>query len=232
MKRKLVKGEFEMNEMEEKTSEIPEGWNYPGFDQKGKVICQICGKSYMILTPSHLNTHDNMNYAKYKNEFPDAPITNEEFKAISMYSQPSKYSEEDLKILGEETVIDEDAPVIDDDFELPQIKAAKQFSNPIDAKKHSILEVLLKYLPDVRMDYKIEIIDGSGMHVYSAISDYADPFLKVNVEFPKTFWHNRDAVFDDPNRNIKLEKYGWKVISIDSNSPSIEKIESILRQHM
>jgi len=30
---------------------------YPEFDDKGKVICQVCGKSYQVISPRHLNLH-------------------------------------------------------------------------------------------------------------------------------------------------------------------------------
>lgn len=217
--------------MNEQSREIPEGWNHQGFSQKGKVICQICGKDFMILTPSHLKTHDGMTYAKYKTKFPDAPITNEEFKAISKYSRPEKYSKEDLELLGEETIIEnDDIPVIDDDFEMPKITSLKKFDNPMDAKKNEILEFLIGFLPNVRMNHMIEVKDSQGNHIYSTISDFADPFLKVDVEFPKTFWHNRDAVFNDPLRNDKLENHGWKVVVVNSNSPSIEQIEKAIRK--
>lgn len=215
--------------MNDQASEIPKEWNHPGFNEKGKIICQVCGKTYMILTPSHLKTHD-MSYSQYKTKFPGAPLTNEEFKAMSMYSRPSKYSEEDLKILGEEQEIDEDIPVIDDEFELPKVESTKKFDNPMDAKKHEILDFLINYLPNVKMDHMIELKDLGGTHVYSTISDFSDPFLKINIEFPNTFWHNRDAVHNDPARDVKLKGFGWKVININSNSPKIEQIEKAIRK--
>lgn len=203
--------------------------NYPEFDEKGKVICQICGKAFMILTPSHLYTHDGIKYAEYNKMFPDAPITNEEFKALSKYSKPRKYTEEDIKILGTEKIIDEDIPEIDDEFELPKTQIEK-FSTPMEAKKNEIFRFLVDYFPNIKVDHKIEIFDMQGCLVFSTISDYADDFLKINVQFPDTFWHNMDAVGDDPNRKRKLESFGWKVIEVKSLSPTIKSIEKEIRK--
>jgi very-short-patch-repair endonuclease len=214
--------------MNDKSSEIPNGWNHPAFDQKGKVICQVCGKKFMILTPSHLKTH-NLKYGEYKTKFPDAPITNEEFKAMSKYSRPSKYSDEDIEILGTETVIDEDIPVIDDEFEMPKNQISKDFDTPMEAKKHEILSFLADYLPSVKMDYLIQEKNVQGTVLLSFISDFACPFTKINVEFPDTFWHNQDA-FVDPNRNQKLEEHGWKVIVIKSPAPKIKAVERAIRK--
>ncbi|MDX1702413.1 MAG: hypothetical protein R3250_17425 [Melioribacteraceae bacterium] len=216
--------------MQENSSEIPEGFNYPPFNEKGKVICQVCGKAFMILTPSHLKTH-NLKYSEYSQQFPDAPITNEEFKALSKYSKP-KYSEEDHKILGEETVIEDDIPVIDDEFEMPKNQLAKEFDNPMDAKKFEIFSFLADYLPNLKQDFLIEIFDIQQNLIFSTISDYSDPILKVNVEFPETFWHNRDAVYHDKNRRLKLEEHGWRVIELKGPAPPIKDIEKAIRKHL
>jgi len=218
--------------MNEKSSEIPKGFNHPKFNQKGKVICQVCGKDYMILTPSHLKTH-SLKYSEYSEKFPGAPITNEEFKALSKYSKkPSKYSKEDHEILGKETVIDEDIPVIDDEFEMPKAQVAKSFDNPMDAKKHEIFGFLSDYLPNLKMDYLIEIFDIQQVLIFSTISDFSDPLMKVNIEFPDTFWHNRDACYHDLNRKLKLEEQGWTVVSIKGPAPPIKDIEKAIRKNL
>jgi hypothetical protein len=185
----------------------------------------------MLLTPSHLKTH-GIRYGEYKNKYPGAPISTDEFKALSKYSKPNKYTEEDMKILGTEVVIDEDIPVIDDEFEMPKEKSAKNFDSPMDAKKYEILTFLLNFLKDAKMDYLIEIFDGGGGLIFSAISDFADPFKMINIQFPDTFWHNRDIVYEDPNRDRKLSDNGWKTITIKSKSPSINDIEKELRKYL
>jgi len=211
-------------------SEKNEALKYPEYDRKGRVHCQECGKPFMLLTPSHLKTHD-LRYGEYKDKYPGAPISTDEFRALSKYSKPNKYTEEDIKILGSEVIIDEDIPVIDDEFEIPKEQSAKHFANPMDAKKHEIFSFLNNYLPDLKMDYQIEIFDGQGTLIFSAISDYADPFMMINVQFPNTFWHNMDYS-EDPNRDRKLGDNGWKTININSNSPSIADIEKELRKYL
>jgi hypothetical protein len=212
-------------------SEKNEAWEYPEYDRKGRVYCQECGKTFMLLTPSHLKTH-GLRYAEYKDKYPGAPTSTEEFKALSKYSKPNKYTDEDYKILGTEVVIDEDIPVIDDEFEMPKAESAKHFDTPMEAKKYEILTFLLNFLKDVKMDYPIEIFDGQGVLLFSAISDYADPFQLINIQFPDTFWHNRDLDGENPNRDRKLQENGWKVINIKSNSPSINDIEKELRKYL
>lgn len=213
--------------MSEKLKEM----NFPTFNEKGKVLCQECGKPFMILTPSHLKTH-NLKYGEYKDKYPDAPITTEEFKALSKYSKPSKYTEEDFKILGKEVVIDEDIPVIDDEFEMPKNQVAESFDNPMDAKKYEIFNFMIDFLPDLKMDCQIEIFDIQQNLIFSTISDFSDSFLKVNVQFPDTFWHNMDALGSDLNREQKLSEYGWKTITIKSNFPSIKSIEKHIRKYL
>jgi hypothetical protein len=211
----------------ENMSENPKEWNYPGFSEKGKVICQVCGKAYMILTPSHLKTH-NLKYSEYKNKFPGAPITTEEFKAISKYSKPSKYTEEDHKLLGEERIID-DIPVIDDEFEMPKIETTKKFSNPIEAKKYGILTFLAEFLPSVKQDHMIVVTTVQNVAIFQTISDFADPVLKIDIEFPDTFWHNQDMISNDPSRNGKLIENGWRVVTVRGNAPTNKDIEKALR---
>ena len=209
-------------------SETPKEWNHPAFTEKGKVICQVCGKPYMILTPSHLKTHDGLTYSEYKNQFPGAPITTEEFKALSKYSTPSKYTDEDIEILGKETIID-DIPVIDDEFELPK-EITRKFDNPMEAKRFEILSFLRGFLPNVIQDHMITIGTIQGTIIYSTISDYADPVKQINIEFPDTFWHNSDLTTHNPNRTGHLEENGWKVVTVKGTNPKIKDIEKELRK--
>jgi very-short-patch-repair endonuclease len=74
----------------------------------------------------------------------------------------------------------------------------------------------------------IQVFSINGRLFFEFISDIADPVLKVNVEFPQAFWHNRGA-YEDPLRDIKLEEYGWKVIRINSKSPSLKDIEEAIK---
>jgi uncharacterized Zn finger protein (UPF0148 family) len=40
---------------------------YPLFDEKGKVVCQICGKSFLVISPTHLSIkHKISNMIFYK----------------------------------------------------------------------------------------------------------------------------------------------------------------------
>lgn len=48
------------------------------YDEDGKVICQVCKKSFHFITPRHLNLH-NMTSNEYKEKY-NAPV----FRKISM----------------------------------------------------------------------------------------------------------------------------------------------------
>jgi very-short-patch-repair endonuclease len=67
-----------------------------------------------------------------------------------------------------------------------------------------------------------------GRMLFEFISDFSDPVLKVNIEFPNAFWHNRMR-FDDPTREQKLKECGWKVIKINSKAPSFQDIRKKLK---
>lgn len=193
---------------------------YPSFDEKGKVICQACGKSFLVISPKHLKKH-NITYEDYTKRFPQAPLSSQEFIARGKYGK-----NKDLFVpneIGEEQLVDEEANPDIEDLEVEKLIKSSKPSTPMEAMKLKILDHLRMYFANVKMDYFIRQFGTDNNLKFEFITDYCDPILKVVIQFPETFWHNQEAAID-PNKNVKLEKYGWKIIEIPTNNPSYELI--------
>ena len=210
---------------------------YPYYEEKtGKVNCQICGKPFSIISPRHLKKHD-VTHKEYKLKFPDAPLANEEFAVKSLYgrhkdmfkpNEPDNYTLTDESIIGEGEIVDKEIITI------KEFKSSKKDDTPLDpvtSTKKRIFNHLSMYLHNVRQDYFIEEKTLGGLVRFRYISDFADPVLKINVEFPDMFWHNQGA-FIDPLRDKKLKSGGWKVIKIRGNLPSLKKIEKSIQGYI
>lgn len=192
---------------------------YSFMNEKGKIICQICGKPYLVISPKHLEKH-NIVYQDYKKRFPDAPLSSREFIARGKYGKNKDLlQQEEAKV---EELIDEEDP------EIEEIQVEKLIQNtlpitPMEAMKHKILDHLKLYYTNIRKDYLIRQFGVDNNLKFEFITDFCDPILKVVIQFPDTFWHNQEMAID-PNKYIKLEQYGWKVIEIPSNNPSLSLI--------
>jgi hypothetical protein len=112
--------------------------------------------------------------------------------------------------------------------DLKKKKNEKDAESYIDVlpSKINILKCLKKICPESINNFMIEKVTLSGFLEYKFITDIADPTSKIDFEFPNTFWHNQDT----PNvlRNKILERDGWRVIIIKSNSPNITDIKKHL----
>lgn len=194
---------------------------YPLFDENKKVVCQICGKSYLVISPPHLRTHD-VSYDEYQNRFPDAPLSSKEFIKRGKLGK-----QKDDVIINEEIIVEEEVDVI-----LEFQKSEVQKLDPMMQMKRKILNHLkYKISPNVEMDYLIQQYGTDGKLKFEFITDFCDPMLKVVIQFPNTFWHNHDLMID-LNKTVKLEQYGWKVIKIASNDPSYDLLnEAIEKQN-
>ena len=202
---------------------------YPPFDEEsGKVVCQICGNKYLVISPKHLLKHD-VSYSDYTKRYPDAPLSSKEFTAKSKYGKVkdlfSPIEDDEL----EEVLVDEE-PSIEDDVNIDKVLEEKSHNDPVKQSKAMVLDSLRVYFSNIRQDYLIEEFGKmSGRLKYHFITDFADPVLKVVVQFPNTFWHNRDIQID-PLKNQKLREDGWKVIIVSSKAPSNKDIQKVVDQ--
>jgi len=202
---------------------------YPPIDEKtGRVICQICGKNYLVISPRHLLKH-NITHPDYTKRYPSAPLSSKEFNAKSKYGKvkdlftPTEAAPDEL----EEIIVNEQ-PNIEDDIDIEKILKEKSYRDPIKESKSQVLDTLRAYFTNVRSNYLIEEFGPqSGKLVCHFITDFADPILKIAIQFPNTFWHNRD-VHIDPLKNKKLEEYGWKVLVVKGKTPSHKNIQKVV----
>ena len=208
-------------------------YSYPMFNEQGKVLCQICGKPYLVISPRHLGTH-NIKYNEYKLRFPDAPLSSSEFNASSKYGKEktifvkkemSKF-EDEVALPNEETeeIVVNEEPEIEDEIDLTMFLEKEIKEIDVMAKsKNKILDYLRAYFTNIEKDYIIDQIGIDGSLKFQFVTDFCDPVLKIVIQFPKAFWHNKELAID-PNKNIKLRQYGWKVIEFKSASPSFKEI--------
>lgn len=207
---------------------------YPLYDEKGKVACQICGKSFLTISPQHLKMH-NLSFADYFKRYPNAPKSGQEFAARSKYGKvktifKDQEDKEPQSIIGEDIFVDEE-PEID---ELPiqrEVERLAKKANPMQSAKDRIRQHLMLYFTNIEQDYLVrEFGVNDGQLKFEFITDFADPVLKVAFFFPDTFWHNRDYLID-LNKNLKLTERGWKVLEIKGKAPSIDDLDESLKEN-
>jgi len=205
---------------------------YPAFDEKtNKVICQICGKAFLVISPRHIEKH-NITYKDYTRRYPTAPLSSKEFSAKTKYGKvkdlfaPIKSeSDDDL----EEVAVHEQ-PTIEEDMAIDKMLKEKSHKDPIKEQKSQVLDTLKMYLANIRQDYLItEYGKQSGRLKYQFITDFADPILRVVVQFPNTFWHNKEVNID-LMKNYKLESDGWRVLIVKGKAPSLQDIQEVVDQ--
>jgi uncharacterized Zn finger protein (UPF0148 family) len=210
-----------------------EEYSYPLFDENGKVNCQICGKPFMVISPRHLSGKHKIQYGEYKLRFPDAPLSSAEFTAKSKYGKVKGIFDEDVEIEEIQYIEKEfegiGDPDIHDEVEIDIGKLTetiRRYKDPMQEKKGKILDHLKTFFSNIQQDYVVQLIDGGGRLNEEYITDFADPILKVNIEFPGTFWHNQGVI--DLMRDEKMKMYGWKIIHIHGQAPSLQKITEII----
>ena len=204
---------------------------YPLYDEKGKVACQICGKTFLTISPAHLKSH-NILFADYFKRYPNAPKSGQEFAARSKYGKVKTIfkDEETQSIIGEDIFVDEE-PEID---ELPikrEVERLAKKANPMQSAKDRIRQHLILYFTNIEQNYLVREFGVNDKELkFEFITDFADPVLRVAFFFPDTFWHNRDYLID-LNKNLKLTERGWKVLEIKGKSPSIDDLDESLRDN-
>lgn len=220
-------------------------------DSQGKVICQICGKSYWSITPQHLKKSHNMKVNEYKLKFPDAILISDTTKNKSIISNKERFDknkteifkEEENKPKVDEVITDIDIDKIQEELlekkkneideltnlkkDLKEISDAEYFDKELDPynstpkNKLDLMKSLKLIYPGLKNNYSIEKLTPSGHLEYKFITDMADPITKTIFEFPNTFWRNID-VPPNPMKSNLLKRDGWKVITIKEVGPNME----------
>jgi len=202
---------------------------YPIFSEDGKVNCQLCGKPFLVIAPKHLSTH-GVTYSEYKLRFPDVPLSCEEFYTRSSYGKEKQiFVKETLDSFEDEIEVEKD-PIVEGEINIEMLADdIKESSKDICVTlKNKTLEHLKSFFTNIKKDFVIQIFSPNNLLVFETISDFSDPVLKINIEFPKCFWHNQ-SVYTQMNRDNILKENGWKVIRINSNSPTFEQIKNSIK---
>lgn len=205
---------------------------YDMFDAKtGRVKCQICGKPFLVISPRHLSAKHNIKYEEYVKRYPTAPLSTKEFRAKTKYSKVKDiFAPKETDDEFEEVVVEEKTTIIEE-VDIEKILRHKSQLDPVKQSKSLILDTLRSYFTNIRSNYLIEEYSKmNGRILCHYITDFADPVLKIAIQFPKTFWHNRD-IQNDPLKYERLRELGWKVIIINGKAPSRKDIQKILDEN-
>ena len=202
---------------------------YSEYNEQGKIICQICGKPFSIIAPSHLKKH-NVTLDEYKNKFPDVALTSKQFNTSRKYETSDMFTPKEPVIETPINVEKPDAdPIFEDLQKQTQVKPKAEKLDSMSLNRLRILKDIQKYYKHTQQNYLIQKFVNTSKLKYEFITDYADPILKVIVNFPKTFWHNNDS-FPDATKNNKLMIDGWKIIEIHSTTASTKDIDNALKK--
>lgn len=212
-----------------------EEYSYPLFDEDGKVICQVCGKSFMVISPRHLSSKHNIKFGEYKLRFPDAPFSNSEFATRSKFGKvKGVFDDDDVKVEELDDISEEFEGMLDPEIhgemeiDIGKLtETIRKYKDPMQEKKSRVLDHLRTFFSNIQQDYVVQLIDNGGQLNEEYITDFADPILKVNIEFPDTFWHNQGRHID-LMRDEKMKMYGWKIIRIPGQVPNAEKMTEII----
>jgi hypothetical protein len=200
------------------------------FDNKGKVVCQICGKSFLVISPRHIAVH-KIKYADYTKRYPTAPLSSDAFNVKSKYGKNSTLfvDDADLKgdLLDEEIMVDEEPELDDLEFENEMHKIMEEVRDPMAAQKLRVLDHLRLHFANIEKDYMVRHYAPNKNLIYEFVTDFCDPVLRVVIQFPNTFWHNNDKHID-PLKNRKLEEQNWKVLIVDSRAPTPRDIDKVI----
>ena len=200
------------------------------------VRCEICGKEFQRITPMHLRTH-NVTMDEYKIKYPDSPITSftaTRRKVADVFKdQESKTIETEDKIYEEEE-LDTDVIIEELDFdEIPDHDVTETYvdKDQVDycsVQKDTVLGILKKFFSNVKKDYLVRERNVTGSILYECITDFADPVLKIDIEFPNTFWHNQEPW--NTSRDQRLKEFGWTVVNIYSKAPTFKDINKAISE--
>ncbi len=224
---------------------------YPLNTKTGDVICQICGKSFKIISITHLKKIHNIEISTYKQRFPKAPIVSESTRARMKYSIKKSYEERSITKpkkesnlitdnIEDNSLVIQNYDIISDDTDsivknnnnldlnfqnvnFP-VKSNKSNNDKISLIKQKILDKLFYLFSNkVKENFIIRKKTPSGHLIYEYITDFADPLLKVIINFPDAFWHNED-IYTDSLKYFNLKSDGWKIIDIFKNENLKDKI--------
>lgn len=209
---------------------------YPEYDEQGKIICQICGKSFSIISPTHLRNKHKITIQEYQKRFPSLQLTSGAYRTAQKLSKTPIFKKQEdghmeeqpdvLRQLLKEVIVSEKPPA---DVEVEYKEEKPKKPNIVMDNKNRIFEELKEHLDNVEKDYKIQSHRHGGSSAYEFITDFCDPIARVIIDCPNTFWHNRDY-YIDPQKFSKLLQDGWTIMVLESNNPTKEHINKLFEK--
>ena len=182
------------------------------YDENGKVICQLCGKPFIVITPSHLKKVHSVTYDQYRARFGEH-LSSDEFTSKMKYGRMKGLFVTNDKEMGNDIQI-VDEPVVEPVFDVGEIlNVSVKDKDPITKMRKVYLDHLRIRFSNVRENYVIQSFTLGGHLKYEYITDFCDPVLKIVIDFPSTFWHNVD-IYRDLTKNRKLQEDNWFVITV------------------
>lgn len=104
-------------------------------------------------------------------------------------------------------------------------------NNSIHKDKIKFLDFLLNYFSDhgyVENSYFVDKLSAGGKVDERIVTDISIPAMKLDIEFPNTFWHNMDM--PKSLRDSKLKSMGWTIIDIPGAKPSLSDLREALKK--
>lgn len=204
-----------------------------------KVICQYCLKEFRRITTQHLRMHD-MTFDEYKFNFPGAPTDHTHYKDFLNEVEVSTVIQKPVN------QIDNKPNISSGDDILAQMKSdiqeavktqvvvsdeSEQFDvNQSEIKfqhKGEIIAFIRNLLPGLKNNYYYRKRNLVGEVLYSFVTDMADPVHRIAIDFPDTFWHNRDFYFESRKQEL-LKQSKWRYVRIEGVAPTNKEIVDAL----
>lgn len=210
------------------------------YDEDGKVICQVCKKSFHFITPRHLNLH-NMTSNEYKEKY-NAPVFRKNFYVEGQKRGRKTFIEKEesvKKIQPVEIILNK--PIIEELVEFKECDEIKNLSvnkvqkikNHLDPMedKNDIVDFLKTIYRGIEINSFITKYDKNNSIIYSYMTDIIDRKSKTIFDFPNSFWHNTQTGISNHIKKRMLEDDGWNFVEITATMPRLhhirEKISSL-----
>lgn len=202
------------------------------YDENGKVICQICQKSFHFITTRHLNLH-NITLDEYKEKY-NAPIFRKDFYTEGMKRGRKNISDnnkQEVEIILNKPVVEEliefqDSETIKN-LSTNKVQKVKNHLDPME-DKNDIIDFLKTLYKSIEVNTFITKYDKNGSIVYSYMTDIIDRKSKTIFNFPNSFWHNVQVGISTHVKKRMLESDGWKFIEITATMPRLHHIREKL----
>lgn len=210
---------------------------YQEYDEQGKIICQICGKSFSIISPTHLRNKHKITISEYQKRFPGLQLTSGAYRTAQKLSKTPIFKKQEnghmeeqpdvLRQLLKEVIVSEKPPEDTNEIKYQEEKPKKP--NIVLENKNRVFEELKEHLENLQKDYLIRSGQHNGSSDYEFITDFTDPISRIIIDCPNTFWHNKDS-YIDPLKFTKLLRDGWIIMVLESNNPPKEHIDKLFEK--